>query len=479
MKSLRRRAWNFALVLGLSASLASAQSTGPSGGIGAPQTSTQNALLGSVPTGKASAEVLPLSLSDAIDRGLRQNLGLLMGNDSVVSSQGQLWEQRSLLLPNVSALVSEHAAQVDLAQEGFQKVIARFPGFPLVLGPFGYFDMEADASDSVVDMHALDNARSASRSLAAAKLSYQDLRELVVLVVAATYLQAIASSSRADTAEAQVETAQALYDQAVDLKRVGATSGIDLLRAQVELQSRQQQRIAARNDFAKQKLALARAIGLPLGQEFTLTDTAPYEASTPSSLDDYLQQAYANRADFQSALSVVRAAEYARRSATEEHLPTVTADASYGLVGPTPTQTHGTFTAAASLNIPIFAGNRAHADALIAQAELDRDRQRVDDLRAQIEQDVRDDLLDLQSAADQVSVAKSNVDLAQQTLTEARDRFRAGATDNLEVVQAQDAVATANESYTASLYSYNLARVRLARATGGAERIIRQYWKGK
>ena len=492
MKLLRRCAWHCALVLLPSSGLALAQSSAPgrpptgstfggtaASGMGVPQNSSQNPLLGSVPVGTASAEILPLSLSEAIDRGLRQNLGLLMGNDAVVSSKGQVWEQLSHLLPNVSGGMSEHAEQVDLAQEGFQKLISRFPGFPLVLGPFGYFELHGEASQSLVDMHALEETRSAQRSLDAAKLSYQDLRELVVLVVGATYLQAIASSSRVDAAEAQVQTAQALYDQAVDLKRVGASAGIDLLRAQVELQSRQQQRIAARNDFAKQKLALARTIGLPLAQQFTLTDSAPYESATPASVDESLQQAYTNRADFQGALAQVHAAEYARRSATAEHLPTVTADAEYGIVGPTPSQTHGTFSASASLNIPIFAGNKAHGDALVAQAELARDQQRVDDLRAQIEQDVRDALLDLQSASDQVNVAKSNVDLAQQALTESRDRFQAGATDNLEVVQAQETVAAANDSYIDSLYAYNLARVRLARATGTAERGIRQYWKGK
>ena len=482
MKPFRRRAWNVALVLSLSVGLALAQSSGSGlsmSGSGIPQTSSQNPLLGSIPTGTATAEVLPLSISDAIDRGLRQNLGLLMGNDAVVSSKGQVWEQLSHLLPSVSGGMSEHAEQVDLAQQGFQKVVGHFPGFPLVIGPFGYFELHAAASQSLVDMHALEDTRSAQRNLDAAKLSYQDLRELVVLVVGATYLQTIASSSRVDTAEAQVQTAQALYDQAVDLKKVGTTAGIDLLRAQVELQARQQQRIAARNDFAKQKLALARTIGLPLAQQFTLTDAAPYESSTPASLEESLQQAYSNRADFQSAQSQVRAAEYARRSVKFEHLPTATADAEYGVVGPTPGTTHGTFSVSASLNIPIFLGNKAHGDALIADAELDRDRQRVDDLRAQIEQDVRDALLDLQSAADQVSVARSNVDLAREALTESRDRFQAGATDNLEVVQAQETVAAANESYITSLYAYNLARVRLARATGTAERGIRQYWKGK
>jgi outer membrane protein TolC len=487
MRVVLRRGRNVAVMFWLSTALALAQSGAgsgvgggmSSGGSGVPQTSTQNPVLGSIPTGTATGQVISLSLADAVDRALKQNLGLMLSNDAVNSSKGQVWEQRSRLLPNISGGVSEVASQVDLAAEGFQKVVGHFPGFPLVLGPFGYFDLHADASQTLFDLHALDDNRAAARNMDAAKLSYQDLRELVVLVVGATYLQAIASSSRVDTAEAQVQAAQALYDQAVDLRKVGTTAGIDVLRAQVELQARQQQRIAARNDFAKQKLALARTIGLPLGQEFTLTDTAPYEEAGAMTLDQSLQEAYMNRADYQSAQAVVSAAELQRRSATAERLPSATAAADYGLVGPTPGETHGTFTASVSLNIPIFMGNRVHGDTLIAQAELDRDKQRLDDLRAQIEQDVRNVLLDLQSAADEVNVAKSNVDLAQQALTESRDRFQAGATDNLEVVQAQESVAAANESYIDSLYAYNLARVRLARATGTAERTIRQYWKGK
>ena len=484
MKPFRRRAWNVALVLWLSVGLALAQSSGSglsTSGSGIPQTSSQNPLLGSVPTGTATADVLPLSISDAIDRGLRQNLGLLMGNDAVVSSKGQVWEQLSHLMPNLSGGMSEHAEQVDLAQQGFQKVVGHFPGFPLVIGPFGYFELHATASQALVDMHALEDTRSAQRNLDAAKLSYQDVREMVVLVVGATYLQTIASSSRVDTAEAQVQTAQALYDQAVDLKKAGVSAGIDLLRAQVELQTRQQQMIAARNDFAKQKLALARTIGLPLAQQFTLTDTAPYESSTAASMDESLQQRLLPIARiFRARRRSVRAAEYARRAATAEHLPTVTANADYGVIGPTPGTTHGTFTASAALNIPIFPGNKAHGDALVADAALDRDRQRVDDLRAQIEQDVRDALLDLQSAADQVQRGQEQRGPGAADADAGARPFPAPAPPTTSKwCRRRKPSPRANESYISSLYAYNLARVRLARATGTAERGIRQYWKEK
>ncbi len=447
--------------------------------IGATPAASQNPLAGSVPVGKPSAEVLQLSLSDAIDRGLRQNLGALLTSDAVASSQGQLGQERSVLLPSISAGSTESVEKVNLAAQGFEKITSRFPGFPLLVGPFGVFDLRVYFSQSLVDLSAWDSERAAQRNLTAARLSYQDAREIVVLVVGAGYLETIAESARVDSADAQLKTAQALYSQAVDLKNSGVTPAIDLLRAQVEQQTRQQQLIAARNNLEKQKLALARLIGVPLGQVYQLTDTAPYEPPTPQTVDQVLERAFAARADLQSALARVHAAEYERHAATAEHLPTLAAIADFGIDGPTPGQTSGSYSAMASLRIPIFAGGRASADARVAQAALDRARQQADDLRAQIEEDVRGALLDLQSASDQVSVAASNVDLAQQTLVQARDRFSAGVTDNIEVVEAQDSVALANESYISSLYAYNLARVELARATGSAEQSVRQYGKGK
>jgi outer membrane protein TolC len=439
----------------------------------------QNQTTGSVPEGTISPQPIALSLADAIERGLRQNLGVLLSQDAQLSAQGQLWQARSPLLPEVSARVSENAQKINLAAEGFAKIAGQFPGFPLVVGPFGYFDARLAFSQSLVDFSLLASERSSRQNAAAVKLSYQDMREAVVLVVGATYLQTIAAAARVDTSDAQVQSAQALYNQAVDMRNVGISAGIDVLRAQVELQSRRQQLISARNDLAKQKLALARAVGLPLGQEYMLTEKIPYQAPEAITVEEMLDQALKSRADFQAALAQVRAAEQSVRAAVSEHLPSISIYADYGAIGPTPSDLRGTFTTYAALRIPIFTGNRAHGDAQIAESELNRSRQQLENLRAQVEQDVRDGILDLQAAADQVSVAMSNVDLAGRTLTQARDRFASGATDNIEVVQAQETVASANESYISSLYAYNLARVELARATGSAERGFRQYWKEK
>ncbi len=443
------------------------------------QSSSQNPTAGSVPTGEVTTQPIPLSLADAIERGLRQNLGALLSQDEQLTAHGELIQSRSPLMPDLSARVSETAQKINLAAEGFGKIAGRFTGFPLVVGPFGYFDARLVFSQSLLNLSALASERSSRQNVAAVRFNYQDIREAVVLVVGAAYLQTIAASARVDTADAQVQSAQALYNQAVDMRDVGVSAGIDVLRAQVELQARRQQLIAARNDFAKLKLALARTIGLPLGQDFTLTEKIPYEAPEPITVEEIFQEALKTRPDFQAALSQMHAAELMTRAATAEHLPSLSIYADYGLIGATPGSSLGTFTTYAALNIPIFVGGRARGDAQIAKAEVNRTRQQVENLRAQIEQDVRSSILDLQADADQVSVAMSNVDLAQRTLAQARDRFASGATDNIEVIQAQEAVAGANESYISSLYAYNLARLELARAAGTAEKNFRQYWKEK
>jgi len=103
----------------------------------------------------------------------------------------------------------------------------------------------------------------------------------------------------------------------------------------------------------------------------------------------------------------------------------------------------------------------------------------VENLRGQIDADVRTALFNLESSAEQVKVAESNVGLAEETLAQSRDRFIAGITDTVEVVQSQEAVASAHENYISSLYSFNYAKISLARALGLAEEGVKEYFKGK
>lgn len=438
---------------------------------------TQSPFQGSAPEGNATPEVLQIDFKEAIDRGLRNNLGLLLAGDQVQTARGQRWQQLSELLPNISVRATEAVQTQSLAALGFRSSVFPF-SVPRVIGPFNYFDLRANAEQTVFSYRALERERASVQNLKAAQLSVKNARELVVLAVGNSYLQAIAAAARVETADAQVKSAQALYQKAADQQRAGLAPAIDTLRSQVELQTRQQQFIVARNELAKVTLTVARVIGLPPGQQFVLTEKAPYQALTPQSLETYLQRAYVGRADYQAAQAQVRGAEINRKAAAAGRYPTLNIDANYGDIGVNPGSSNGTWQVMGGINIPVFAGNRVHGDILQADAQLKQARDQLGDLRGRIDFEVRAALLDLNAAADQVEVARSSVELAEQALTQSQDRFSAGVTDNLEVVQAQEAVAGAHESLIQSLYAHNLAKVELAYAIGDAEQGVRRYLKG-
>jgi outer membrane protein TolC len=434
---------------------------------------SQNPYAGSVPEKTVASGTLQLTFPDAVRRGLKQNMGVLLSSEAEGSARGERWKQLSNQLPHVSGDVSENVKQIDLATLGFN-----FPGLPKLIGPIGYVDARGYFSQSVFSWEQIQRTRAASENVRTAGYTYQNARDLVVMAVGAYYFQTIAAAARLETAEAQVHTAQALSTQATDRLKAGVAASIDDLRARVELQTRLQQVIAARNSLAKQKLALARIIGLPLGQEFEIGEKAQFGAVAGLSVNDVLQRAYANRSDFKAAEAQVRAAEIVRRAATAEHYPTLNINADYGTSGINIGNSRNTYDLTGELRIPIFAGGRIHGDVLQAEASLQQSRSQLENLRGQIDQDVRTALLDLQSASDQVAVAKSNAELAGQTLDQSQDRFKAGITDNIEVVQAQESVATASESYIESLYAYNLAKISVARSIGLVESTVKEFFKG-
>jgi outer membrane protein TolC len=421
--------------------------------------------------------VMPLSLQDAIDRGLKQNLGLLLSDADIRSARGQRWEQLSALLPQVTAAPYVAASEINLAELGFSSLSGI--SIPPSGGPFSYFDARAALTQSLFDWKSINAARAASQSLKSAAYTYKNARDLVVLAVGYTYLQAIADEARIETTQAQVETAQALYNQAADQVTAGTSPDIDGLRAQVELLTRQQQLIQAKNNFAIQKLTVARVIGLPPEQEFELTDKSPYQPFEGISVDEALKHAYASRSDYQAAMTDIRAAEFSRKTALAGYLPSLAFNADYGTAGAHPSTATQVWDLRGTLTIPIFQGGSVHGDVLQADARLEQSRERLDNLRAQIDSDVRTALLNLQSSGDQVNVARSNIDLAEQTLARSRNRFSAGVADSVEVVQSQEAVASAHELYISSLYSYNFAKISLARALGVAEEGVKEYFKGK
>ena len=443
----------------------------------APPSQGGNTFSGSVPSQPVPG-ILPLSLQDAIDRGLKQNLGLLLSSSDVGNARGQRWQQLSALLPHISLAPYADISQVNLSEFGFS---FHFPGLniPTVVGPFSYFDARANLSQSLFDWAAVNKTRASQQQIKSAEYTYKDARDLVVLAVGLTYLQAISDAARIDTADAQVRAAQSVYDQASDQSQAGTSAPIDALRTKVELQTRQQQLIQATNDFAIQKLNLARAIGLAPAQEFALTDKSPYQPFAAMTVEEALERAYASRSDYQAAMADVRAAEFSRSAAVAGYFPSLNFNADYGVGGAHPDTGTQVSDIRGTLNIPIFLGGSVHGDILQADARLTESRERLENLRAQIDADVRTALLNLQSSDDMVRVARSNVDLAEQTLAQSRDRFSAGVADSVEVVQSEEAVAAAHEQYIEGLYSDDSAKLSLIRAMGMAEDGVKQYFKGQ
>lgn len=433
---------------------------------------------GSVPAGAASATPFALTLRDAIDRGLRTNLGLLLSGQAAETARGERLRSLSALLPQVTGAVSENVEQLDLKTRGINFQI---PGasIPAIIGPFHYTDARAFASFSVFDYSLRKSHRAAQEAESAAQLSIKDARDLVVQSVANAYLLVIAGASRVQALRAQVQTDQAIYDRTTDQKLAGTAAGIDVLRAQVQLQQEQQQLIAQQNQVAIDKLALGRVIGLPAGQPFTIADTEPYSPLAAMTPDQALHTAYEQRADLQSARASVRAAEESVKAARAERYPNLNLAGDYGDVGTTLSNSHGTFTFQAAAKFNLFDGGRIGGDITQARAALKRRQDELADLGGRIDYQVRAALLNIQSAADQVAVARSSLDLANQTLTQARDRFTSGVTDTIEVVQAQGSVAAANDNLISALYAHNLSKVELARALGSTEQRIQQFMEVK
>ncbi len=310
------------------------------------------------------------------------------------------------------------------------------------------------------------------------KLSADDARDLVVLTVGNAYLLVLADQAQVSSSESQVETAKISMHQAAANHEAGTAPLLDELRARVDYQSLEQQLIAAQNSLEKDKLALARTIGLPLAQKFNLTDTAPYAPFDQLDANALIQQAEANRKDLAAMVEQAAAAVEQRKAATAARFPTVQVNADYGDIGTTLAHSHGTLDASGALSVPVFEEFALRGQAQQAQSQLDTAQAQLSDKKAQVEADVRDALLDIASAQKQVEVAKSSVDLASEALKEAQDRYANGVSDNLAVSQAQQSVAQANLQYVASLYRDNVAKLSLARALGAGQD-YKRYLGGK
>jgi outer membrane protein TolC len=429
---------------------------------------------GSTPTGIATPEPLALNLGEAVRRGLAYNLGVIGATDTERNARAGQREALARLLPDITGAITAADEQVSLATLGLQSAKGLPPGFQFarVIGPFNYFDASVTLSQRVFDLTAIRNYGASKDIATAAGHSARDTRDLVVLAVGGSYLQVVAAAARVDSARAQVETARAVNVQATRQNEAGVNARIDVDRSQVEWQSQRLRLITLETDLATQKLALGRIIGLPLGQDITLTTTMQYAPDPEISLTKTLATAFANRADLQAADAQVRAAKQAREAARAENVPAVAVNGSWGVAGENPAQANGVFSLYASVDVPIWRGGSTQARIASAEATYAQRRAEYEDVRGRVDVEVRTAFLRLAAATEQVAVANSNRTLAQSTLRQARDRFAAGVADTVEVVQAQESVATAEQDYIASLYAHDLAKLGLARSTGNTEQGI-------
>lgn len=430
----------------------------------------QGPYTGSTPEGKNSGTVLSLTLAEALTRGLRFNLGAISESQQVSQAAAQRTIARSQLLPNLNTVISEEVERLNLRTQGVLS-----SSFPLT-AQFNFFDARAARlKQTIFDFVQLENLHSANENLAASVQSARNARDLIVLAVGGSYLEIIAANSRVKAAAAEVETARAIYQQAVDRLAAGLNARIDATRSQVELQTDEQRLRSLQADVDTQKLRFARIIGLPSGQRFTVSDEYPYSSLTALTVDGALLKAYQQRSDVRAAMSGVRAAEFSVKAAHDEHLPNLTLNADFGAAGLRPmTEDHGVYSVYGTLTIPLYEGGRIHGDIQQAEAALHQRRAELDDVRGQVDQDVRQAFIDLNSAADQVAVAQSNVSLSHDTLNQARDRFTAGVADTVELVQAEQSEVQADNDYINAVFEHNLAKISLARAMGNAEESLPQ-----
>ncbi len=440
----------------------------------APQTGADQSFRGSLVSGKATAEVLPLGLDDAIQRGLRQNLGLILQTSNEKNANGQRLEELQRLLPTATGAASIEVEQVNLAAYGL-----KFPGINPIVGPFQVVDFRAYLTQNLVNLQALESYLAARHNFEAAKLTAEDARDLVVLTVGNAYLLCLADEARIGAVQAEMATSKVQLDQATQAHEAGTSPRLDVLRSQVDYQNEQQQLIATQNQFAKDKLGLARAIGLPLDQKFDLSDKEPFAGLDTPDPEQAFQQALKQRKDLAAANEQLKGAEANKKAAWDEQLPTASFSGDFGDLGTTPAHSHSTYSATGQVSAPILQIAKTHGDEQVAAAQYDQAKARLSDQVQQVNQDVRDAILDIQSAAKLVDAARSNVQLASEALNEAQQRFKAGVSDSLPVSQALAQDEQANDQYISALYQHNVAKLSLARALGVASTNYKDYLGGK
>jgi outer membrane protein len=408
---------------------------------------------------------LRLTLRDAVNLALKQNPQVILSSIGIAESQDQIAFARAALLPKVGAAMAETVNRTNLAAQ-----LGRgFPGMAQHVGPFETFQIGASGSVPLFDLTLWRRYRGAQAGVEASKASASSVHEQAVLLVVSQYLGAQRAGADVAAAESRVSLAQALYDQAADLQANGVGTGIDTLRANVQLQNEKQRLIVARTQLETALLGLARLLSIDSRQRIELADQVSFFETPAAAADQSVEQALASRSEMRELAAQRQRAELARKGAKEARLPKVGFGASWGQLGLTPDSIIPAYQIQATLSVPLYTGGEiktAQSEADLALRKLDQNEKA---LRDRIVFEVKTALAQLESARNEVTVAKLGVDLAGQEVEQARDRFQAGVANNIEVVNAQNEVSRASDNQIAALYRYNQARADLAHAAGQME----------
>jgi outer membrane protein TolC len=477
----RAKAWWWAGVWPLAFALCGPAAGAQTQNTDLPQAPVPNGLKlpGGVLVQRATPGALPLSLDDAISRGEKHNLQMLLVIQNERLVHGQVLTVENNLLPSLTAKGNVEAQQIDLAALGFKpSSLAEFginpATFPTIV-KVNTASAQLSMNQQLFNVPAYYLYRSAQKAADVAHLSTLNLLGGVTLGVGTQYLLALADESQIENARALEKADDVAYEQAKASHDAGVGTNLDMLRARVQLQTQQQAVISDENAFAKDKIALNRMIGLTADQEITLTDTAPYAEFAELPLPDAMRLAFQRRKDLLSLQAQLEVAARAQKAVKSERLPTIAFDGDYGVLGEIGGLYHGVFAATGKVSVPVFEEGQLRGEGEVAQAQVIALRQQIESLRVSIEWQIRSAMLDVQSSNELVRVAKSNVDLATQEVQDASDRFKAGVDDNLPVVQAQAVLAAAQSRLVETLYEYNQSKLTLARNTGVVETQYKIY----
>ncbi|MCM0082926.1 TolC family protein [Geomonas sp. Red32] len=426
-------------------------------------------LLPSSPAIAQGGRTLPLSLEDAIQRGLSGNAAVLQAATRVEEAAGSKQRRNALYLPHLHIETPFAYQTRNLRAMGIS-----FPGVPAVVGPFTTYDFRLYGDQTLFDLQSYYGIRAGEKEVAARGDDYRDARSRAIRLVAGNYLAAQYAAARVETARSRVRSSQTLERLALDQRAAGVADGLDVLRAQVQLANDRQNLVVAQNGLKQSLLVLARSIGIDLSTELSLTETLRYRPLPRPQIEEAVGLALTERPDYRSLLTQRQSLEEQAKASRARYYPKLVVSGNYGGSGQNIGDIEPSGIIQLNLLMTIFDADRT-GERVELESRMRRIEDQIADQKLGVEQDIREALLNLEAADQEVAVAADGLALAQKELAYASDRFKNGVANNVEVVNAQDALARALDNNLDALVRHVESKIALAAALGETEKVYRQF----